>query len=81
MYSAFDSASLHVTRALGGDAENAAIVSDTVGTEGIEENGRADGVPEREPTPAGEEDRPDLSTAENDSAEVGAGRESPREEG
>lgn len=80
MYSAFDSLSVRTSGFFGGDTDEASIVSEAVSTSGIEENGRTDGVPKHEPTPSEEEGSPDLSTAENDSAEVGAGRESHRED-
>lgn len=59
MYSAFDSVSLRVTRAFGGDVDNASIVSDTVATdtlieEGVPGNGTPD-EPSPEPTQETEE--------------------------
>jgi hypothetical protein len=57
MYSVFDSASLRVTMAFGGRAEDASIVSDTVATDSLLDDGvPGDGAPTRSPSPTETQD-------------------------
>jgi len=59
LYSVFDSVSLRVTEAFGGRPENAAIVSDTVVTESLLEDGvPGDGAPAPSETPSPAPERP-----------------------
>ena len=59
LYSVFDSVSLRVTEAFGGRPENAAIVSDTVVTESLLEDGvPGDGAPAPSETPTPAPERP-----------------------
>ena len=68
MYSAFDSLSLHLSTAFGGDASNAAIVSETVATDSLldkqhEEDVRGNGAPSEPDAPLPASDRPDRGTS------------------
>jgi len=59
MYSVFDSVSLRVTKAFGGSTENASIVSDTVVTESLLDDGvPGDGAPTTTDTPSPRPERP-----------------------
>ena len=59
MYSAFDSVSLRVTEAFGGESENASIVSDTVVTESLLDDGvPGDGAPTTPETPSPKPEQP-----------------------
>jgi multidrug efflux pump subunit AcrB len=58
LYSTFDSLSLRMTEAFGGDVENASIVSDTVATDDLLD----EGVPGNGAPAAPEEPRPDASS-------------------
>ena len=59
MYSAFDSVSLRVTEAFGGESENASIVSDTVVTESLLDDGvPGDGAATTPETPSPKPEQP-----------------------
>ena len=62
MYSAFDSVSLRVTEAFGGESENASIVSDTVVTESLLDDGvPGDGAPTAREAPSPKPEHPSES--------------------
>ena len=62
MYSAFDSVSLRVTEAFGGESENASIVSDTVVTESLLDDGvPGDGAPTAPEAPSPKPEHPSES--------------------
>ena len=62
MYSAFDSVSLRVTEAFGGKSENASIVSDTVVTESLLDDGvPGDGAPTAREAPSPKPEHPSES--------------------
>jgi hypothetical protein len=62
MYSAFDSASLRLTKAFGGDEDDGSIVSDTVATESLlDDDVVGDGAPTSATETSGEPSPPSES--------------------